>query len=311
MEGYVARMSFPTDIKGCIKDCILAVLWPKQDIFNFFSDHGCTKDDLKVIVRFKEDNFSRARIIDLMFAHLSSKPDSGLGQFRTMLQSLLNWSRFDPYYFDDLRKLDRDKAQQYLSHLRQLQEVRDSKIKAERNRRVAAEAAQQKPCVSLETLKNEFLALHAGRTTPQKRGYALEVILIELAKQADLEVTESFRVNGEQIDGAVKFEGEHYIIEAKWQEKSAANEPVYQFVGKVEGKMYGRGIFVSVHGFSDYVVSSVVAGKAIKTIFVDGEDLVLVLEGHLSFSEMLDRKIKAAQTHGLIYVQPISGRSKS
>ena len=52
---------------------------------------------------------------------------------------------------------------------------------------------------------------------------------------------------------------------------------------------------------------SVVTGKAIKTIFVDGEDLVLVLEGHLSFSQMLDRKVKAAQTKGLIYVHPISG----
>ena len=33
----------------------------------------------------------------------------------------------------------------------------------------------------------------------------------------------------------------------------------------------------------------------------------LVLEGQLSFSEMLDRKIKVAQTRGLIYVHPISG----
>jgi hypothetical protein len=63
-------------------------------------------------------------------------------------------------------------------------------------------------------------------------------------------------VQGEQIDGAVKFEGEHYLLEAKWHDKSAANEPVYQFAGKVEGKMYGRGIFVSVHGFSNEVVGS-------------------------------------------------------
>lgn len=75
--------------------------------------------------------------------------------------------------------------------------------------------------------------------------------------------------------------------------------------------MYGRGIFVSINGFSDHVITSVVAGKAIKTIFVDGEDIVLVLEGHLSFSQLLDRKIKAAQTKGLIYVHPISGSSKA
>jgi hypothetical protein len=249
-------------------------------------------------------------MIDLMFAHLSSAKDGGLGQFRTMLQSLLNWSRFDPYYFDKLAKLDRTKAQQCLDHLRQLQEIRDAKIKADRERRVAAETAKQKPESSIEDLKVTFLDLHAGKTTAQKRGYALETILVELSKLASLEVSEAFRVNGEQIDGSLKFEGEHYIIEAKWQDRAAANEPVYQFVGKVEGKMYGRGIFLSVHGFSDHVVTSVVAGKAIKTIFVDGGDLVLVLEGHLSFSEMLDRKIKAAQTRGLIYVHPITGVPK-
>jgi hypothetical protein len=37
-------------------------------------------------------------------------------------------------------------------------------------------------------------------------------------------------------------------------------------------------------------------GKAIKTIFVDGHDLVLVLEGFLSFTAMIDKKVKAAQT---------------
>ena len=152
--------------------------------------------------------------------------------------------------------------------------------------------------------------LHAGKLQPQKRGYALEKILIQLAKLESLEVTEPFRVNGEQIDGTLKYDGEHYLVEAKWQEKSAANEPVYQFAQKIEGKMYGRGLFVSVHGFSDDVIRALVIGKAIRTIFVDGEDLVLVLEEHLSFTQMIDRKVKAAQTRGLVYVHPISGVEK-
>jgi hypothetical protein len=42
---------------------------------------------------------------------------------------------------------------------------------------------------------------------------------------------------------SVKYDGEHYMVEAKWQEASAANEGVYQFSMKVEGKMYGRGLF--------------------------------------------------------------------
>ncbi len=74
--------------------------------------------------------------------------------------------------------------------------------------------------------------------------------------------------------------------------------------------MYGRGLFVSVQGFSEHVIQSIVQGKAIKTIFVDGEDLVLVLESQLSFSDMIDKKVRAAQTKGLIYVHPITGVKK-
>jgi hypothetical protein len=253
---------------------------------------------------------NRSRMIDVMFEHLSAQPTSGLGPFRSMLQSLLKWSHFAPYYFDKIKKLDRPTAEKCLNHLRQLQEIRDAKITSDREKRETAEMSKQQSNTTLPALCNLFLDLHSGKLNAQKRGYALESILGELSKLESLELTEPFKVVGEQIDGAVKYDGEHYLIEAKWQEKEASNEPVYQFVGKVEGKMYGRGLFVSINGFSENVVRSIVLGKAIKTIFVDGEDLVLVLEGHLTFTLMLYRKIKAAQTKGLIYVNPISGKSK-
>jgi len=194
-----------------------------------------------------------------------------------------------------------------LDHLRQLQEIRDSKIKSDRERRVFQDAVRQQPTASLEQLRSEYLDLLANKTSRQQRGYALERILAELSR---LETTEAFRVNGEQVDGAVKFDGEHYLIEAKWQERSASNEPVYQFAGKVAGKLYGRGLFISVNGFSPEVIHSLVIGKEIQTLFVDGEDLILVLEGHLTMRDMIDRKVKAAQTRGLIYAHPISGSEK-
>ena len=74
--------------------------------------------------------------------------------------------------------------------------------------------------------------------------------------------------------------------------------------------MYGRGIFISVDCFSRNVVRSLVIGKAIKTVLVDGEDLVLVLEEQLTMAALIDAKVKAAQTRGLIYVHPITGAAK-
>ena len=303
-------MKFPADIKACMKDCILSIFWPRKDIFGFFKDHDCTKADLRVIANFKEEELHRATMVDWMFSQLTDRADGGLGPFRAMLQSLVGWTQFDPYYFDKLRKLNRDDAKRNISHLKQLTEIRDVKITEDRKRREAAEAAKQAPKKDLGAVRTEFLALHSGSVDPQKRGYALEKILAELARIETLEVTEPFKVHGEQIDGTIKYDGEHYLVEAKWQDVNASNEAVYQFVGKIEGKMYGRGLFFSVHGFSPNVIQSIVQGKAIKTIFVDGEDLVLVLEGLLSFRDMIDKKVKAAQTKGLIYVHPISGTVK-
>lgn len=303
-------MSFPADIKGCMKDCILSLFWPRKDIVGFFEKHGCTKAEVRGLQIEGESGLKRHEIIDVLFDTLSARPDNGLGPFRAMLQSLLAWSHFDPYYFDKLRKLDRAIANKNLEHLRQLQEIRDAKIKADRERRETNEAARQKATVSLEELRTEYLDLLANKISRQQRGYALERILAELGRISQLETTEAFRVNGEQVDGAVKFDGEHYLIEAKWQEKSASNESIYQFAGKVAGKLYGRGLFISVNGFSADVIRSLIRGKEIQTLFVDGEDLILVLEGHLNLRDMIDRKVKAAQTKGIIYVHPISGAEK-
>lgn len=301
-------MTFPSDIKLAMRDCVLKLLWPKGDIIAFFETNSCTKADIKAIGDYKA--MHRYAIVDAMFDHLSKKPDNGLGQFRAMLQSIISFKHFDPYYFDKLNKLSRSEAEKAITHLKLLQEIRDHKIQEQRKERERKEAEAKAPNTTLPNIKAQFISLLQGEVMGAKRGYALEEILQNLSTLFSLEITEPYRVNGEQIDGSVKYDCEHYIIEAKWQEKAAANEAVYQFAGKIEGKMYGRGLFVSIHGFSQNVVSSLVAGKAIKTVFIDGGDLIVVLEGLLSFPDMLDRKIKAAQTKGLIYTDAITGRSK-
>lgn len=301
---------FPTDIKRCMRDCLLSLFWAKKDIVGFFQQHSCTKDDLKPVEKYEVNALSRVAIVDAVFESLAARVDGGLGQFRSMLQALVNWSQFDPYYFEKLKKLNRGEAQRNIDHLKQLVEIRDAKIHKEREAREDAEKNRQTPTDTLSGLRDRFLALHGGSLPPQERGYALEKILLELSKLCNLEITEPFKVAGEQIDGSIKYDGEHYLIEAKWHNNYSSNEPLYQFAGKIEGKMYGRGIFLSIQGFSNDVVRSLITGKVVKTILVDGADLVLVLEQHLTFDGMINSKVKAAQTRGLIYVDPITGKPK-
>lgn len=119
-------MSFPADIQGCMKDCILSLFWPRKDIIGFLEKHGCPKAEVSCLKIDGENALRRHEVVDTILDKLTERPDKGLGSFRAMLQSLLKWPHFDPYYFDKLRKLDRDTASRNLEHLRQLQEIRDA-----------------------------------------------------------------------------------------------------------------------------------------------------------------------------------------
>ncbi len=143
-------MSFPSDIKGGMRDCILKIFWPKDHIVQFFNNNGCTTSDISSLGTYKE--YPRYKIVDQMFDHLSAKTDGGLGPFRAMLQALTNWSHFDPYYFDKLSKLNKNEAQRSIDHLRQLQEIRDYKIQEDRKAR-AAKQAEFKNQKNIEELK--------------------------------------------------------------------------------------------------------------------------------------------------------------
>ncbi len=293
-----------------MKECILSLLWPRQEIYGFFRDHGCTSHELDRIKDYKVENMGRVRMVDAVFVTLSERDEGGLGQFRAMLKALIEWSHFDSYYFDNLRKLDREKAQHNLDHLRQLVEIRDSQIKEKQRRREEAARQVQSTTETRVSLLSRFLDLYSGILAPTQRGYALEKLFQEIAKLEGLEITSSFRCTGEQIDGGLKYDGENYMVEAKWQDRLASTEPLYAFAHKVEGKMYGRGLFISVNGFSPDPVRGLLVGKAIRTILIDGEDLTLALEGHLTFTKMLDEKVRAAQLKGQIYIHPLTNASK-
>lgn len=302
--------TFPKDIKDCMKGCILSIFWPKKDIIDFFKNASCTSKDLIMESEYKE--LPRAKIVDIVFANLEKRSDLGIGQFRAMLKQLTEWDYFDPYYFKNLNKLDEDEAKRNIIHLKQLQEIRDHKIRQERQRQDELERKRKVISVNIIELKDIFINLFSGKDkdgkeiNSQRRGYLFEEVLRKLFINAGIEVTEPFKIVGEQIDGSFKYDGEHYIFEAKWHDSWSASNSLYQFAAKVQGKMHGRGVFISINGFSPGSVQALTTGKAIQTILVDGGDLVPITEGMYTLKEMLDNKIKAAQTMGRIYVDAIS-----
>lgn len=297
--------TFPKEIIDCMKECILSIFWPKKEIVDFMKNIGCTSRELISESEYKE--LYRPEIVDKIFANLEKRNDSGIGQFRCMLKKLTEWDYFNPYYFQKLNKLSENEAKRNIAHLKQLQEIRDDKIKQERIRQ-EKKKQRKDSSIAMSELKEIFLNLFNGkgqngrRISAPNRGYLFEEFLIKLFTSEGIAVTEPFKIMGEQIDGSIKYDGEHYIIEAKWHDKWIASDSLYQFAAKVEGKMYGRGLFISVNGFSPDSVQALTTGKALKTILIDGGDLVLITEEMYTLTEMLDNKIKAAQTMGRIYV---------
>jgi len=307
---------FPKDIKDSMRTCILSIFWPKKDIISFFESNGCTKNDLKQVLQYEELNLNRANIIDIVFNSLSRRTDGGLGQFRTILKALIEWNSYDPYYFDKLKKLDKSEAIRNINHLKQLQEIRDAKIiqqKKEREKKLKETVGKNN---SLENLKKQYINLYQGvdefkkPISLQKRGYLFEGLLKELLIIESINVSDPIKLMGEQIDGTIKYDGENYILEAKWHDALTASNALYHFAYKVEGKLYGRGIFLSVNGFSEDSVKALVNGKSLNTILIDGADLILVMEGLYSLKELLNHKIKAAQTMGRIYVDITTMKDK-
>jgi hypothetical protein len=299
---------FPLDLKSIIKDCILALFWKKQKIIEFLEQSGCNAADLS-IVRAPSCEMKRVEIISDVFFRLGRRPDHGFTVFHTMMARLNEWDYFDPYWFDKEQRLDRTHANERLGELRRMLAQRNAKTLFQR-KAAATKQATHVATQNLSGLLSDFRQLAQGGIKPQQRGYEFERFLQRLFEQQNIGMSEGFRLVGEQIDGSFKFEGENYITEAKWQDASISTDALYKFAMKAEGKMYGRGVFISVNAYSNEGIRAIVVGKAIKTILVDGEDLTLVLEGLIPLRKMLDVKIRAAQLRGDVYVHPLTERNK-
>jgi hypothetical protein len=298
----------PLDIRELLHDCILALFWPKAKILEFLESAGCP-EALSSKIGSKQGDLSRHQMVVEAFSLLTARPDRGFSIFQIMIDRLMTWSYFDPYWFETVPKLNRADADASLERLRRAVNQRNSAT-ASRRQSQANSMKEQARSNDLTALTSAFQKLFGSGMTAQARGRLFERFLQELFNRQSIKMGDPFRINGEQIDGTFKFEGENYIVEAKWQDPSTSTGDLYKFAYKVDGKMHGRGVFVSVNGFSRESISSVVHGKHIQTILIDGEDLSMVLEGRVTLEKMLDYKIRAAQTRGEVYVCALREASK-
>ena len=159
-------------------------------------------------------------------------------------------------------------------------------------------AVQQK----LEELREEYYKLLAS-DQPQKRGFHLERIIRELFEIFDLDPKASFRITGEQIDGAFALEGTDFLFEAKWQQDLVGAAELDSLAGKLGRKLENTlGLFLSINGFSEDGIKAHASGRRL-ILLMDGSDLMAVLEGRIDLFQLLLRKRRHASRTGNIYLR--------
>jgi hypothetical protein len=122
-----------------------------------------------------------------------------------------------------------------------------------------------------------------------------------LMKISGISVVEPFRITGEQLDGAIKHEGQFYLIELKWTAAQTDPAQVGHFHYKLTGKMDGRGLFISMSGFTDGVLTTLPKGKELRMMLLDGMHFTNVMTGNYSFLQLLNHAIQSIALRGEIY----------
>jgi len=136
----------------------------------------------------------------------------------------------------------------------------------------------------------------------RKRGYDLEKLITKILNQENLEPKTSYKVPGEQIDGSFMYGDRVFLLEAKWHRKEMPASQIYEFKGKVDGKLVGTiGVFISMSGFSSDAVDALMYGKEINILLFDKADFEASIDSNIGFKKVLSSKIRNAAEIGTAF----------
>lgn len=265
-----------------------------SDLYDRYSDESkfkITRNILSDLDRMGDDGFLIERRIVTELCRLRNVPDDNVPDRNAAL--------------DALRWLKRLAAEQKLD-VEKEQGVSAAKATEARQKQMALTARAQK----MEQLRSEFVAMSmaTNKEEVQRRGYDLEELLAQLFEAHEINYRRSYRVKNEQIDGYFNYTGFDYLVEAKWRTDSPTESDLTTLKRKVDKKLTStRGLFVSMVGFRQEIVFEFTRGTSSNIILMDGSDLILILEGHVSLVDSLELKIRKAAQEGIIFF-PLSQR---
>lgn len=154
-----------------------------------------------------------------------------------------------------------------------------------------------------EEIKRAYNKLLLGEISPQRRGYEFETLIRSLLSLENLEPKASYKPKGEQIDGSFFWQGQTFLLEAKWVQDKIPVSSIYSFKGKLDGKFHTTsGIFIAVNGYSKDVEDALRFGKTLNIILFNEYDIPQIFNNEVSFLEVLKFKLRQAGDTGSLNV---------
>jgi hypothetical protein len=273
---------FTSESEILIKDGISNLYWYRGDLKKAWLKASIDSVLVnKLFSKKKADgNFTKRELMDLLYEELrDAEYNKRLQISRNFVRLLLEQKEFVPQ--DRNHRVD--VTQRCALKLREITtEQNKQKEERELNQRNVIESQKGNYPYLLSKLKEKFF--HIIKLDKQKRGYEFEKWFVELMKISKIQVEESFKIIGEQIDGAIKHDGRFYLVELKWTEEKVSGNEMSSLLYKVEGKMDAKGLFISMHGFSKELLHSLPRGKEMKVLLMDGTHLMNVIDGLYTFN---------------------------
>jgi hypothetical protein len=286
-----------------LKQALTAIYWYRDDLRSFLTT---SIDDPRILSRINWAEVKRqivADVVDRMAANQSVYRDQ-------LIHLMLEVVRIDD--FSHLARLEGGAAKVQgakgaVAALGKLVEahgdILHERHKSEERRAAARERSRTTQGIQqrLTELKNRYMSLLSS--DHQQRGFILEKLLTDLFDLFDLDPRASFRVIGEQIDGAFTFESVDYLFEGKWHADLIGAAHLDALSGKLSRKLDNAlGLFLSINGFSSDGISAYSSGGRRLIVLMDGADLMAVLEDRVRLPELLRRKRRHASQTGNIFL---------
>lgn len=286
-----------------LQEALTLAYWYKSGLKSFLLR---VLSDKLIVSRLDWEAKKRDTVIELV-RYLENQPN-GAEELLRLCDAICELTDFSHLLKEDNGVQKAQNAQQAIAQLKNLITPRQEEIEKEKIRKKnRAEAEKQKQEFKdtkqlLEDMCQKFLELSSNKDNPQMRGYELEKMMITLFELADLNPKSSFKIIGEQIDGAFVLENTHFLFEAKWHSKPIEKNELVSFADKVQGKLKTTlGLFLSINGFSQDSLTAFQNRQEPPVILMDGMDLMAVLEQRISLAKLISRKKEIASTEGKIF----------